>query len=308
MNILGMSNPRDIKVAGDNITTKAVWEEHKERFMRSIVFNKFAQNEDIRKMLIDTGDITLYECTRNRWWGSGYKLDSPEWATTKCPGLNKMGCILMDVRTALRKKVFNTPALTKSPGALIKAMQLQDKQILDDARNSSEVAVDRPVAMEMDLPVIPETGADMETENQDPNFAPPKVDPSEDCSASSTADSDDMMDPTDVEEDSVNISATSSVSTVSAASIANVTGPDGKLDISKIRNWSIPKIDKIDPSLRDSFVGTRTRNQQLRTSLPASFKDQIASPQAQSTPQVARMHQSTLMEKVRSNLTSKDKK
>lgn len=34
--ILDMSSPRDIEVGGNDITSTAVWEEHKESFMQSI--------------------------------------------------------------------------------------------------------------------------------------------------------------------------------------------------------------------------------------------------------------------------------
>lgn len=72
---------------------------------------------------------------------------------------------------------------------------------------------------------------------------------------------DDMMDPTDIDEDTVNITATSSVSShESETTIANVTGPDGKFGISKVKTWSLPKINPIDSSLHDSFVSNRTKD------------------------------------------------
>lgn len=129
--IMDMSNPKDIKTTGDDIPSRAVWEQHKEAFMRAIVFNKFNQNGDIRRKLIDTGDIQLYECTRNRWWGSGLRFDSPEWQTGPCPGLNKLGLILMDVRSALRKITYPEDANLKSPGQVIKAITAMDKEIRD---------------------------------------------------------------------------------------------------------------------------------------------------------------------------------
>lgn len=46
--ILSMSNPRDIKAAGESFDVTAVWESHKERFMRSVVYSKFAQNRTLK--------------------------------------------------------------------------------------------------------------------------------------------------------------------------------------------------------------------------------------------------------------------
>lgn len=89
--IMSMTNPRDIKIAGDDIPSTAIWEQYKEEFMRCIVYSKFSQNEEIKLKLINTEELPLYECTTNRWWGSGLRLDSPEWATSNPPGLNKLG-------------------------------------------------------------------------------------------------------------------------------------------------------------------------------------------------------------------------
>lgn len=73
--ILSTSNPREIKETGDSIPSTALWEANKEAFMRSITYSRFSQNEDIKRKLLATNDLTLYECTRNRWWGCGYRLD-----------------------------------------------------------------------------------------------------------------------------------------------------------------------------------------------------------------------------------------
>lgn len=115
------------------------------------------------------------------------------------------------------------------------------------------------------------------------------------------------MDATDADEDSVNISASSSItSTASASAICNVTGRDGKLDISKVRNWTIPKVKEIHHSLRTDNISDRTRRHQLRNTL--STDSPIAPlPKAASTPQV-RMNQSELLQRVRSNLHPAQKK
>lgn len=100
--------------------------------------------------------------------------------------------------------------------------------------------------------------------------------------------SEDLLDPTDNEEDSVNISATSSISAnTSKTRRRDVTGSDGRFDISKIKNWKLPKINKLNESgsnvSRDSRISDRTRRQQHRNTLPSVETDSMV-PKAQSTP------------------------
>lgn len=80
---------RYIKAAGDSVITTALWEANKEAFMRSVVFNKFKQNEELKLKLLATDDLPLYEYVSNRWWACGLQLDAPEWAKGTFPGLTK---------------------------------------------------------------------------------------------------------------------------------------------------------------------------------------------------------------------------
>lgn len=295
-----MVNPRDIKLAGDNVPSTAVWEQNKEDFMRSIVYKKFSQNEDLKQKLIATQNLTLYECTGNRWWGSGNKLDSPEWATTACTGLNKMGAILMDVRKALRKRIYNNDALTKSPGSLIKLVQRHNQIIHEDMADDDFPTPVLQAPVPMATPVAAAPGKNTETMMETEEV--------EEDSSSSLTDTDDLMDPTDAEEDSVNISASSSVtSTASVSAICNVMGSDGKLVISKILNWFIPKVNELHHSLRASIISARNRRQQLRNTL-STDTPLPPTPQAASTPHPARMNQSELVQCVRGNLHPAPKK
>ena len=60
--------------------------------MRKAVFEKFSQNEDIKKILLSTGDEELIENTSDDYyWGCG----------TKGTGKNMLGKILMEVREKL---------------------------------------------------------------------------------------------------------------------------------------------------------------------------------------------------------------
>ncbi|MEQ8672984.1 MAG: NADAR family protein [Aggregatilineales bacterium] len=69
------------------------WEQIKDEIMFHAVLKKFQTHADIREMLLNTGDAELVEnAPGDYYWGSG-KDGS---------GQNKLGIILMQVRTQLR--------------------------------------------------------------------------------------------------------------------------------------------------------------------------------------------------------------
>jgi ribA/ribD-fused uncharacterized protein len=69
------------------------WEKVKEAIMREAVLAKFAQHDDLRAILLGTGDTLLVEHTANdAYWGDGGDGS----------GRNRLGAILMSVRDELR--------------------------------------------------------------------------------------------------------------------------------------------------------------------------------------------------------------
>lgn len=69
------------------------WEEIKDEVMRTAVYHKFTQNNDIRKILLSTNDEVIIEkTTHDYYWGCG----------TKGYGKNMLGLILMEVRELLK--------------------------------------------------------------------------------------------------------------------------------------------------------------------------------------------------------------
>jgi N-glycosidase YbiA len=69
------------------------WESVKNEIMKNAVRAKFTQHEDLKKLLIETGDATLVEHTKNdSYWGDGGDGS----------GKNMLGIILMQVRDELR--------------------------------------------------------------------------------------------------------------------------------------------------------------------------------------------------------------
>jgi ribA/ribD-fused uncharacterized protein len=92
--------PGDAKSEGQKIRLRSDWEQVKLKVMEDILFDKFVQNPDLKKRLIDTEDASLIE--GNTWhdnfWGDCY--------CNKCigiPGQNNLGKILMKVRENLIK-------------------------------------------------------------------------------------------------------------------------------------------------------------------------------------------------------------
>ena len=72
---------------------RADWESVKDDVMRRAVQAKFEQHEEIRAILLETGDAELIEnTTGDHYWGIGTRGD----------GKNMLGVILMEVRAQLR--------------------------------------------------------------------------------------------------------------------------------------------------------------------------------------------------------------
>jgi ribA/ribD-fused uncharacterized protein len=70
------------------------WESVKNAVMREVVLAKFRQHDDLREMLLGTGDALLVEHTANdSYWGDGGDGS----------GRNMLGQILMSVREELRQ-------------------------------------------------------------------------------------------------------------------------------------------------------------------------------------------------------------
>jgi ribA/ribD-fused uncharacterized protein len=71
------------------------WERVKDGVMRAAVLAKFTQHEDLRTILLGTGDAVLAEHTENdSYWGDGGDGS----------GRNVLGRILMSVRDELRRQ------------------------------------------------------------------------------------------------------------------------------------------------------------------------------------------------------------
>lgn len=89
------ANPSEAKRQGRSIKLRADWEDVKDNIMYEIVRAKFSQNPDLKEKLLATGDKLLEE---GNTWGDVV------WGTVDGVGENRLGKILMRVRSELAEK------------------------------------------------------------------------------------------------------------------------------------------------------------------------------------------------------------
>lgn len=112
-----MIDPNEMKILGERIPTCPEWEKKKERLMKSVLLHKFDQNSELKEKLINTGKMTLLECTTDVYWSTGQVLDSPNWNKSyNYRGLNRLGHLLEEIRNQYPPAVCdeNVPALGTS--------------------------------------------------------------------------------------------------------------------------------------------------------------------------------------------------
>jgi ribA/ribD-fused uncharacterized protein len=102
--LLSAPTPRLLAMAAHGLYTWDTvpnWSQTKYERMQKILYAKFSQHEDLKKLLLSTGNMCLVESGRvnnavNRRWG---KVNGN--------GTNMLGVLLMKVRNKLRKEVVN---------------------------------------------------------------------------------------------------------------------------------------------------------------------------------------------------------
>jgi len=95
-------NPGSAKKKGRNVKLRDDWDQIKEDVMYEGLYYKFTQNENLRRKLIETGDLFLKE--GNYWhdniWGDCYCQKCE-----KIKGKNILGHLLMTLRTNLKEHI-----------------------------------------------------------------------------------------------------------------------------------------------------------------------------------------------------------
>lgn len=87
-------NPSKAKALGRRVLLRKDWEEVKDLIMYEINYEKYAQNIDLRRKLLETGEQELIE---GNFWNDTY------WGMCRGIGENHLGKILMKVRGEFQK-------------------------------------------------------------------------------------------------------------------------------------------------------------------------------------------------------------
>ena len=112
--IMNTSDPAKCKkIAGQKFPEfdSALWEKTCRTIVKRGVKAKFSQNEDIREILLSTGNALLAECSPyDKKWGIGIDISDPDrFVIAKWKGKNLLGRILMEVREELRQEIHSFP-------------------------------------------------------------------------------------------------------------------------------------------------------------------------------------------------------
>lgn len=106
MKILKTTNFREVKNLGRQVKNynDTIWNGLRQVIVYDGLMEKFRQNEDLKKQLLDTGDEILVECsTVDKIWAIWLAIDDPNnQDMTKWRGQNLLGFSLMRVRENLR--------------------------------------------------------------------------------------------------------------------------------------------------------------------------------------------------------------
>jgi hypothetical protein len=100
--VMSTSNPADqkrIRVAG---YSERDWNKVSTEVMKEGIYAKFTQNDQLKEFLLKTNGKTLCEASPNdKIWGIGKSLYDKDLMNKKSWGQNRLGKVLMEVRSEL---------------------------------------------------------------------------------------------------------------------------------------------------------------------------------------------------------------
>lgn len=106
--IMKTTEPRKQKEIGRKVSNfdQKIWLDKSESIVFEGNYNKFHQNHQLRRLLLDTSDSYIVEASpTDTVWGIGLaETDPKRFDKTNWRGKNLLGEILMKVRTTLREK------------------------------------------------------------------------------------------------------------------------------------------------------------------------------------------------------------
>lgn len=106
--IMSISDVAKIKALGRKVGNynNTVWNGMRQIIIYNGLYAKYSQNEDLKKMLLDTGDIILAECAvQDKIWATGISMkDDDRFNMYKWSGQSLLGFATMLVRERLGKE------------------------------------------------------------------------------------------------------------------------------------------------------------------------------------------------------------
>lgn len=104
--IMAETSPAKIKAFGRQVKNydETKWNQERYRVMKEALMYKFGQNQNMKQILMSTGNKILCECTNlDKIWASGLHITDPDrFDETKWKGQNLLGKALMEVRNELK--------------------------------------------------------------------------------------------------------------------------------------------------------------------------------------------------------------
>lgn len=104
--ILSAPTPSLVAMAAHGLYTWDIvpdWSRTKVDRMRQVLRAKFTQNEDLRVLLLSTGNARLVEAGRTD------NAVNKEWGEVNGKGMNRLGVLLMELRSELREESHTQP-------------------------------------------------------------------------------------------------------------------------------------------------------------------------------------------------------
>lgn len=101
--IIRTEDPLKCKRMGEEIAESLEWIGVRETIMRGIAYQKFAQNDELKKDLLNTGDSRLYEAVSGvSVWSTNSSIYSKATYEETATGPNALGKILEGIRTSFK--------------------------------------------------------------------------------------------------------------------------------------------------------------------------------------------------------------
>ena len=103
--VLVADDAHKAKIAGNGVKESAAWHRKKVQVMKDILMLKVESDCGLKEKLIESGTKDLYELTHDKFWGCGFPPAKSDQIKQKGnPGANRLGKLLMEIRSTLTKQ------------------------------------------------------------------------------------------------------------------------------------------------------------------------------------------------------------